>query len=148
MRIIVYFFLVAALGMCAAAPAEADEVTYYVQLIRGNNEKTPPSPEAKLIGPKLSKMLKPVFNWESFWEINRAEVKLALGHKIKLRLSKSREVEIDLTHPDKRTVIVFVDGREVSRNTRPVGDAMNITGGERGEKSVWFTVVRRDKPGE
>jgi hypothetical protein len=29
----------------------------------------------------------------------------------------------------------------------PAGDAMTLIGGDRDQKSAWFIVVRRDKPG-
>ena len=144
----IYLVLLAVVGLNAASAAEAEKTTFYVQLIRGNNDEKPPVADAKRIGPKLSKQLQPVFAWKSYWQVNRLEVPLASGQKTKVQLSKEREVEIDLTHPDKRTVIIYAQGKEVSRITRPVGEAMSIGGGDRDGKSGWFIVVRRDKPSD
>jgi hypothetical protein len=62
-------------------------------------------------------------------------------------LSNGREVEIDLSRRGKRTVTAFQSGRLLDRTIMPAGDAMTLIGGDRDQKSAWFIVVRRDKPG-
>jgi hypothetical protein len=128
--------------------ADGGKLTYYVQLIRGNNEKQAPEPGAQHIGPKLSQKLRPVFKWDSYWEIKRQKVEIEPGKKARLRLNHEREVEIDLTDSAKRTVITYQAGKPVYRTTRPLGKAMIITGGDRDTDSVWFIVVRRDPPSD
>jgi hypothetical protein len=134
----------------AAAPfalgADAKQSTYYVQLIRGNNDDHPPASGARQIGPRLTKRFRPVFKWENYWEMSRQEVVLTQGQKTRLKLSKEREVEIDLTNPAKRKVIAYSAGKPVCSATRPVGEAKTIIGADRDANSVWFIVVRRDKP--
>ena len=68
------------------------------------------------------------------------------GQKARVRLTKAREVVIDLTEAGKRRVTVFQDGKPVGSTTRPVGEAMTVTGGDHDPKSAWFITVRRDKP--
>ncbi|MCX6930325.1 MAG: hypothetical protein NT154_45020 [Verrucomicrobia bacterium] len=39
------------------------------------------------------------------------------------------------------------NGRVVDRTITPTGEAMTLIGGDHDQKSDWFIVVRRDKPG-
>ncbi|MEK7674364.1 MAG: hypothetical protein AAB676_00845 [Verrucomicrobiota bacterium] len=135
-----------AVGLPLGFGADTERAIYYVQLIRGSHEDQPPQPGSKRIGPKLSAALRPVFQWKSYWEVNRQQVALANGQKSTVRLSPDREVKIDLTDPAKRQVTVYEAGRPVSRAIRPAGEAMTIIGGDRDKSSAWFIVVRRDKP--
>ena len=139
-------FVIFALISHVASGAPEEKITCYVQLIRGNDEAQPPVSGAKAIGPKLSKSLRSVFRWKSYWEINRQEVVLAAGAKTKVVLSKDRAVEIDLSKPTKRTVTAFSNDKPVCTTTQPAGKSMTIMGADRGSKSSWFIVVRRDKP--
>jgi hypothetical protein len=63
------------------------------------------------------------------------------------RLGNGREVEIDLTHPGKRRVSTYHNGRLIDRTVEPLGESMTLIGGDRDPTSHWFIVVRRDKPG-
>ena len=140
-----HLLLLIAMGFDLARGAETEKVSYYVQLVRGNHGEKPVA-GAKPIGAKVSKRLRPVFKWENYWEMNRQKLELPRGRKAKVRLSKDREVEIDLTQPGKRIVIAYQAGKAVSRTTRPIGGGMTIAGGDRDGASVWFVVVRRDEP--
>jgi hypothetical protein len=142
--------LAALCGFGAMGADEAEKVTFYVQLIRGSDAEERPTPECKPVGPKLSAKLRPVFHWKHYWEINRQQVALAHGGKARVRLSKERDVEIDLGDPAKRKVTAFKDGKPVARATRSAGDAMTVIGGERDgdTNTAWFIIVRRDKPSE
>ena len=80
--------------------AEEEDMTFYVQLIRGTDERTPPSPEARLVGPELGRRLH-VFKWKNYWEISRRTVVLKPGAKSRQRLTPQRELEISLTSPKK-----------------------------------------------
>src|SRR5436190_16857005 len=95
-------FLAAHPGLSTGA--EVEKVTYYVQLVRGDNVDAPPEPGARRIGPKLSARFRPVFKWEHYWEIHRQQLELAGGQKAQVRLSPERTVTIDLTNPAKRKV--------------------------------------------
>jgi hypothetical protein len=129
-----------------AVGGEEEKTTYYVQLIRGNDEGKPPESGAKAIGPKLSRSLRAAFRWKSYWEIKRQKVEVAAGTKARITLSKERAVEIDLSEPSKRTVTAFSNEKPVCITTQPAGKSMTIMGADRGSKSSWFIVVRRDKP--
>lgn len=142
-----------ALALVAVVPAwggpankAQHPVMYYVQLIRGNDSDKPPTLGNKPAGPKLDTQLRAVFKWKSYWEVNREDVKVVPGQKTKVRLSKDRDVEIDLTEAGKRKVTAFQNGKALECTTRPLGESMTIIGGDRDPKSVWFIVVRRDKP--
>ena len=118
----------------------------YVQLIQGNDADTPPSPESKAIGPKLSGKLRRVFRFQSYWEMNRQEIAVTAGQKIRVALNKTRDVEIDLTGPETRKVTAFKSGKPISTTTTSIGQEMTINGGDRDSGGVWFIVVRQDKP--
>ncbi len=133
-------------GATAAGVEKLEKVTYYVQLIRGCNDAKPPVPGSTSIGPKLSAHLRPVFAWTNYGEIARKEVQLTAGQKARVRLSKEREVEIDLTTKGKRIVGAFSRGELVSRTTRPIGQRMTVIGGDRDKETAWFIIVRREKP--
>jgi hypothetical protein len=139
-------FALAVLGTSLAFGAPEEKLTFYVQLIRGNNEDSPPVPGARVIGPKLSKSLHSVFKWKSYWEVSQREVVVAPGSKAKVSLSKERAVEIDLSQPKKTTVTAISDNQPVCRTTQHIDRNMTIIGADRDTNSAWFVVVRRDKP--
>jgi hypothetical protein len=139
-------FVLVVLGSGVTFGAPEGKTPYYVQLVRGNDEAQPPVSGAKAIGPKLSKPLSSGFRWKNYWEINRQEVAIAAGAKTKVALSKERAVEVDLSEPTKSTVTAFSNDNPVCVTTEPASKAMTIIGAERGQRSAWFVVVRRDKP--
>ena len=71
---------------------------------------------------------------------------LSPGQVGRVRLGNGREAEIDLRSPKERKVAAFQGGKVVDRTSMPTGEGMTIIGGSRDDKSVWFIVVRRDKP--
>ncbi|MBI5387256.1 MAG: hypothetical protein HZA90_21525 [Verrucomicrobia bacterium] len=143
--------LLAAVGFLAlvsgaATGAESATKTYYLQLVRGNDEASPPASEAKPVGAKLSKELRAVCAWKHYWEVARQELHVSPGQKAKARLNKERAVEIDLAVPGKRRVTAFKDGRPVITSVQPANKTWTVIGGDRDPKSAWFIIVRRDKP--
>ena len=80
--------------------------------------------------------------------MNRQQVALVPGQTSRVRLGNGREAEIDLANPKERRVTAFQDGKLVDRTISPAGESMTIIGGNRDGKSMWFIVVRRDKPGD
>ena len=140
--------MLTALMLASAAKAGEAPTTFYVQLIRGTDTAQPPLPGCKPVGPRLAQTLSPVFRWKGYWEISREHVALLPGQKSRVRLGYGREAEIDLSQPAQRRVSAFHKGQLVDRTISPVGDALTIIGGSRDAQSVWFIVVRRDKPHE
>ena len=138
--------MAAALTLASAARADEGAATFYVQLIRGTDTDQAPVPGAKSVGPKLAGTFRPVFKCKGFWEINRQQVAVLPGKVKRVQLGNGREAEIDLSSAKERKVAAFQDGRLVDRTSVPHGDGMSIIGGSREDKSVWFIVVRRDKP--
>jgi hypothetical protein len=137
-----------ACALAGAAKAGEGATTFYVQLIRGTEADQPPVPGCKQVGSRLAGTFCPVFRWKSYWELNRQRVTVVPGQAARVRLGYGREAEIDLRNPNERRVTAFQNGQFVDRTIRPVGEAMTIIGGTRDGKSIWFIVVRRDKPGD
>jgi hypothetical protein len=148
MRCSVIILTVLVCALTSEAKAEEGATTFYVQLVRGTETTQPPAPGCKQVGPRLAGTFRPVFKWKSYWEMNRQQVVLVPGRTARVRLGNGREAEIDLRNPKERRVAAFQNGQLVDRTITPPGEAMTIIGGNRDGKSVWFIVVRRDKPGD
>ena len=135
-----------ALALALAGEVKAARACHHLlQVIRGTDTNQPPAPGAKCVGPKLAETFRPVFKCKGFWEIDRREE--AVAWKIKrVELGNERAVEIDLRSPKERKVTAYHSGKVADRTVVPAGDGMTIIGGDREDKSVWFIVVRRDKP--
>jgi len=146
MRRLLVILMLTAVALADERRAEAQASTFYVQLIRGTDTERPPAPRSKHVGPKLAQTFGPVFRCKGYWEINRQQVALSPGQVTRVQLGNGRAAEIDLRNPKARKVAAFDDGRLVDRTTIPKGEGMTIIGGKREDKSVWFIVVRRDKP--
>ena len=142
--VVILILLVFATG--AVARAEEGGAIFYVQLIRGTDTEQAPAPGAKSVGPKLAGTFRPVFKCKGFWEINRQQVAVSPGRVKRVQLGNGRAAEIDLSSAKERKVAAFQDGKLVDRTVVPQGEGMTIIGGSREDKSVWFIVVRRDKP--
>jgi hypothetical protein len=138
--------MVAGLGLASEARADEGAATFYVQLIRGTDTDQAPVPGAKSVGAKLAGTFRPVFKCKGFWEIKRQQVAVLPGKVKRVQLGNGREAEIDLSAAKERKVAAFQDGKLVDRTSVPHGEGMTIIGGSREDKSVWFIVVRRDKP--
>jgi hypothetical protein len=134
----------AAPGLVFASEAPAD--TFYIQLIRGNNENKAPAPEAKPLGPKLSGRLHSVFKWEHYWEIKRESIDVPAGKSARKRVSPEREVEIDRANSQELTVRIFIDGKLARETRQPISNDFFISGGDKEGDQSWFIIVRRDKP--
>jgi hypothetical protein len=128
--------------------AEHQSNTFYVQLVRGNNDDDPPQPGSRPVGIKVAGHLRSALNWKNYWEVNRQQVAVCSGKAARVCLSKDRAVEIDLSSRNRRKVTAFENGKVVNRILRPIGEGMTVIGGERDQVSAWFIVVRRDQPGE
>jgi hypothetical protein len=138
---------VAAFAVAGAVRAQERAVTYYVQLIRSSDSEQPPQAESKRVGTKLARAFRGVLKWKNHWEICQRKAEVIPSRATMVWLSNGREVEIDLSRRGKRTVTAFQSGRLLDRTIMPAGDAMTLIGGDRDQKSAWFIVVRRDKPG-
>ncbi len=123
-----------------------EPVVYYVQLVRAMDRAEPPAGDARPLGPGLLATFKPVLRCKSYWEMCRLETAVEPGRVVRLPLNKQRAVEINLTDPRHRRVAALEDGRVVERTTSPTGQSRTIIGGARDKESLWFIVVRRDKP--
>ena len=129
-------------------PAEHQSNTFYVQLVRGNNDDVPPQPGSRPVGIRVARHLRAALNWKNYWELNRRQVAVCSGNATRVCLSKEREVEIDLTSRNRRKVTAFENGRAVQKALRPLGEGMTVIGGERSDESAWFIVVRGDRPAD
>jgi hypothetical protein len=148
MRRSVVVWVMLACALAGEARAEQGATTFYVQLIRGTETTQPPVPGCKPVGPRLARTFRPVFKWKGYWEMNRQQVALGPRQTSRVRLGNGREAEIDLRNPKQRRIAAFQNGQLVGRTISPPGETMTIIGENRDGKSVWFIVVRRDKPGD
>jgi hypothetical protein len=148
MRCSLAVMLVMALTLAGRASAGQGTKTYYVQLVRGTEANQPPAPGCKEVGPRLIGTFCPVLKWKNFWEMSRRQVAVPPGGAKRVKLGHGREVEIDLSDPKQRLVSAFQAGQLVDKTIIPAGQAMTIIGGNRDGKSLWFIVVRRDKPSD
>jgi hypothetical protein len=137
------------LVMMAATPLRAGAVdgseTFYVQLIRGTDDVTPPTPDAQPAGPALCRRLQ-MFKWRYYWEVERHTVVLNAGGRSRQRIMPHREVEIALSTPGEMIVSIYADGKLTRRRTQAVESAFYIAGGDSEPAQSWFIVVRRDNP--
>lgn len=138
---------VSSLLVTSVATAEEGGTSYYVQLVRGTDADHSPQAGSQRIGPKLARRFQEVFKWKNYWEICQRKIEVVPGRTGKISLINGREVHIDLTKPGKRTVTTFQNGKLVERATGPADESMTLIGGVGDQASVWFVVVRRDKPG-
>jgi hypothetical protein len=130
----------------ATRAAETQPITFYLQLVRGNNEDKAPVPEARPIGAKLSKKLRAVFKWQYFWELKRDSVCLKAGEKTRRRMSSEREVEVERVNAGQTVVRIYRNGRLTLIEKQTAGAQCTVVGGEKGGDESWFIVVRRDQP--
>ena len=147
MRTLCLVALLIALAFCHLGRAAEEAVTYHVQAIVGTDADQPPLPDAKPVGPKLSKKLAPVFRWKTYWEVKRVNVVIAKGRSERTTLRGDLSVEITRTTEDKREVRLYRDGKLTRKLSQPANKTMTIIGGLTEPDNSWFGVVRRDKPG-
>lgn len=141
-----------ALAIVLAAPllgaaAQVEGATFYLQLIRGTDSDSPPTPDARPAGQALRRRLE-MFRWKNYWEIKREIVFVQTGGKTRRRMSAKREVEIALPNAHEMTVCLYANGKLARRRTQPMEAAFYIAGGDTDTNASqsWFIVVRRDKP--
>ena len=135
-------------GLTLAAAAAEKPLTYYVQLVRCNDQNQAPEPGSKRVGPKLAGKFQCVFRCASYWEISQDKLEVPSNGHVRAHLRNGREVEIDLTQQGKRRISTFHKGRLIDRSVEPASENMTLIGGDRDQTSHWFIVVRRDKPGQ
>jgi hypothetical protein len=140
--LLVLLLMGAPLAKCADAPA----ATFYIQLIRGSDLDAAPSPQAKLIGPKLDRRLHDVFKWKNYWEIKRETVTLKTGAAIRKQMSPQREVEIAWTSSRDVVISLYTDGKLTRKRQQSIDTAFYIAGGNKDASDCWFIVVRRENP--
>ena len=106
-------FAVLVLALLAVERADESAITYYVQLVRGNDSDQPPQPGSSRVGAKLARTFNEVFKWKNYWELCRRRVELVPGQSRRVALGNDREVEIELTPQGRRTVTAFENGKQV-----------------------------------
>lgn len=132
-------------GATLARGADVPAVTFYVQLVRGSDVDSPPTPDARLIGAKLDHRLHDVFKWKNYWEVKREIVTVKTGDKVRKRMSKEREVEIALSGSRDMMVSIYAQGKLTRKRQQSIDTVFYIAGGADAAEP-WFIVVRRDNP--
>ena len=147
--LLIWSFLCAAIPVLAAdasSNAPSKEITFYLQVVRGNNTNTPPRPEAKPIGPKLSKALRSIFKWDYYWEMKRDTVAVKPGGKVRKQMTTTREVEVLLLNATQMEIRMYRNGKMTRVQKQSVDTRFFVVGGDDGENQAWFIIVRRDEP--
>lgn len=134
------------LGAPLARATDASSVTLYLQVVCGLDSDAPPTPQAKLVGPKLDQHLHNIFRWKNYWEVRREAVTIKLGDKVRRRVTPQREIEITWPADRKLVVSLYVDGKLTRRREQPIDGPHYIAGGDSNDNESWFVIVRRDNP--
>ncbi len=129
-----------------AAATEATTQSLHIQLIRATDDAAPPTQGSKVAGPKLAAEFGKLFKARHYWIVESKAVEVKTGHESVFRLNAQREVKIDLTKPGQRRVTAISNGKPSTRVCNSLTAPMSLIGGERDGTSLWFIVVRRDKP--
>jgi hypothetical protein len=146
-RRVIWWVLLLLVAGCQP-PAQDRGVPFYLQLVRGNDEDSPPTQGSKPVGPKLAEKLQTVFKWKNYWELKRDLVVVQCGQKIRKPLSAERQVEIELLDKNTVKVRIYLNGHLSRCRTQPSKGAFLIAGGDKGQSESWFVIVRRDEPQE
>ncbi len=147
MRLLISICFVCAVALASFGNGEGGSTKYYVQLVHGTDSNQPPQAGSKRIGAKVAATLAGPLKWKHYWEVCPKEVAVTPGRTTTVPLNNGREVQIDFTKQGKRAVTAIEGGKVVDRTIVPEGEALSVIGGDRDQKSAWFIVVRRDKPG-
>ena len=139
-------FSILILACVGLSEADKGPAAYYVQLIRGTDEDKAPEPNSKLLSPQETGSFRSVFKWKSYWQMSLQRLEVAEGRRTKIRLNPEREVEIDLTQPEHRSVRAFHNGKLMQCALCPRGEARTLIGGDRDSNSAWFIVISRKAP--
>ena len=146
MRWIVILLAGCALVLAGIVGPSGARVRYKVQLIRATDAAESVPTGSTPVGSELAGILHGPFKWQHYWKICEQKVDINKGSVKRVGLINDRDVEIDLTVRNKRTVTAFQKGNFIGRTAIPVGHGLSLIGGARDENSGWFVVVRRDKP--
>src|SRR5438046_9753024 len=86
-----WLLLLALASTTTVRAADAQKVTFYVQLIRGSDSDKPEDPACKPVGAKLGEILRRVFRWKNYCEVKRDTVPLSKDNLAWLHLPRERD---------------------------------------------------------
>lgn len=138
--------LTAVMVQSVSFAADVPRATFYIQLIRGSNDPKPPVANAKLIGPKLTQRLNPIFKWTNYWEVKRETIELEPGKRVRKTLAPERDVELELAGEQQMVVRIYKEGKAVREVHQSTESRFIIAGGDKDSDQSWFVVVRKDNP--
>jgi hypothetical protein len=127
-----------------AGPDET-RIKYTVQLIRATDACESLPSGSTFVDPELYGILHGPLKWQHYWKICERQVVVKEGQSKRISLINARDVEIDLTVQNKRTVTAFQNSRIMGRSAIPAGKDLSLIGGARDKDSDWFIMVQRDK---
>ena len=133
------------LAISSNAHAADEAIHYDVTLIRGTDSVQAPEEGSRQASPELVARFRHVLKCKHYWEICRTNATVFPDAKTRVLLSNGREVEIDLTTGNKRTVTVFQNRQELGRHVVPRGQALTLIGGDRDNTSIWLIAIRRQE---
>jgi hypothetical protein len=143
-----WLLVLALASVTTVGAADAQTVTFYVQLIRGSDSDKPEDPACKPVGPKLGKILRGVFRWKNYCEVKRETVSLSKDKVVRVQLTKERGVELKLLDPPNTQIRLYHKGQLTRCSRQPINEHLCVLGGDSTTGDPWFVVVRRDKPRE
>ena len=125
--------------------SDAGEVKLEIQLIWGTDADTSPDPTHKAIeGDLASKFKKTPFKWKNYFQVKRRSVTVAPGALQKVEMSKDCTLEIRNVGDNRMEVKLFGKDKEkfVSKHTEPLSNYPLIIGGNAGNDTAWFIVIK------
>jgi hypothetical protein len=146
MRRIMSMLAVWALAVSGIAGQGSARVSYRVQLIRATDVSESLPAGSSRVGSELAGILHGPLKWQHYWNVCERKVVVVEGRVKRVPLINGREVEVDLSVRNRRTVAAFQDGKLLGRTAVPAGVGISLIGGKRYEKSDWFVAVQRDTP--
>ena len=147
MRLRLWLMIIAAgmLMLNVHKVSAAEQVQFFVQLIKGTDDDVSPNKSAHKIGPKLSQKLNGVFKPKNYWEISCHQVTAKAGKPTKVSLGQQRDVQIELKNSE-RIITTYYKGQAAGKRICPRSAQMSLIGERRPGEGEWFVVVRLDRP--
>lgn len=131
-------------ALLPAADAPAG-VKLELQLIWGTDADTSPDPTHKLIEADLaSKFKHSPYKWKNYFQVKRRTITVPPETLQKLEMSKDCTLEIRNVGDNRMEVKLFGKDKEkfVSKHTEPLTNYPLIIGGNAGNDTAWFIVIK------
>src|SRR5437879_13526923 len=127
-----WLLLITLFAARTAGAASEPPVTVFVQFIRGTNEEKPKQANWKLVGPKLSKRLSPVFKWQNYWEVSQQAVAVQPAKVAMVTLDETRRLALEVVNGTEIETRVYQNRHLTRKARRPIhANELDIIGASR-----------------